>query len=74
MVLHEPLLNNYEKMEPAAEKIIKYFAARLIKLRIENDSFESDPSTRGRIAEIKDFQKMLEPKKAIKTSKHVHSM
>lgn len=67
-------LNDFEKMESGAEKIIKYFDARLAKLRVENDDPEADVATRGRIAEIKTFQSLLVPKKVIKTSKHVPTM
>ncbi len=67
-------LNDFEKMEPAAVKIIEYFSKRLTKLRIDNDKFDSDISTRGRIAEIKAFQKFLATKKVTKVTKHVRSM
>lgn len=74
MALREPLLNEFEQLDPTTQKIVKYLSDRLTKLRLDNDSYDSDQSTRGRIAEIKDFFKALEPKKIIKTSKHVRSM
>ncbi len=74
MAKREPLLNSFEQLDPTAQKILKYFSDRLTKLRLDNDSYDSDRTTRGRIAEIKDFFKTLEPEKVIKTSKHVRSM
>ena len=74
MAKREPLLNDFEQLDPAVAKIIKYFKERLTKLRIENDTFDAPAGTRGRIAEIKDFQKLLEPEKAISTTKHVRTM
>ena len=74
MAKREPLLNDFEQLDPSAEKIINYLKGRLVKLRLDNDSYDSDRTTRGRIAEIKDFLKTLEPEKVIKTSKHVRSM
>ena len=59
MAIRDPLLNDFELMEVTAVKITTYFKERLEKLRIENDSYDSHESTRGRIAEIKDFQKAL---------------
>ena len=57
-----PLLTDAELMIPAVAKILAHFAARLTKLREENDNYDSDQSTRGRIAEIKDFKKAIKPK------------
>lgn len=68
------LLNDFEKTEVAASKIIKYFDDRLAKLRIDNDNFDADPSIRGRIAEIKLFKKTLEDKVTTQAAKHTRTM
>ncbi len=70
----DPLLNDFERMEVTAVKIIKYFDDRLTKLRLENDSYDSHVSTRGRIAEIKDFQKAILPKDTKETRSKINSM
>jgi len=62
MSKREPLLAPQELMIPAVAKILAYFDEKLTKLRIANDSINADVSTRGRIAEIKDFQKAVSPK------------
>lgn len=58
----EPLLAPAELMIPAVAKLLQYFDERLSKLRIANDNIDADVSTRGRIAEIKDFKKAICPK------------
>lgn len=58
-----PLLNDPELMGPGIAKILEYFDNRLTKLREDNDSFTADIHIRGRIAEIKAFQKAIHPKK-----------
>ena len=68
------LLNDFEKEEVTTTKIIKYFNERLTKLRIDNDSLDSDPLTRGRIAEIKTFIQALERKNTAKAPKHTRTM
>ena len=57
-----PLLSDPELMSPGIAKILEYFDNRLTKLRIDNDSFNADIHIRGRIAEIKAFQKAIHPK------------
>ena len=69
-----PLVNDFEKMEVTAVKIIKYFDNRLAKLRLDNDSYDSHESTRGRIAEIKDFQKAILPNEPTETRSNTNSM
>ena len=68
MANKEPLLNEQDLMSPAVAKIIKYFDDRLTKLREANDSFDAHPSTKGRIAEIKDFKTAVTPKQHKETS------
>ena len=68
MANKEPLLNEMDLMNPAVAKIIKYFDDRLTKLRLDNDSYNAHESTRGRIAELKDFKKAVSPKQHKETS------
>ena len=72
MPTKEPLLTEADLMNPAVAKIIKYFEDRLTKLREDNDSFNAHPSTKGRIAEIKTFNKAVKPKQP-KESNNVQS-
>jgi len=59
----EPLLNDFELQHEGVQKILHYFEARLIELRIQNDNPKADRLTRGKIAEIKSFNKIISPKK-----------
>ncbi len=63
-----PLLTDMDLMNPAVAKIIKYFDDRLTKLREDNDSFTADVHIRGRIAEIKAFNKAVKPKQNKETN------
>lgn len=74
MAIRDPLLNDFELMEVTAVKITTYFKERLEKLRIENDSYDSHESTRGRIAEIKDFQKAINSTKDNATAIKINPM
>ena len=71
-LMTDPLLTEIDLMNPAIIKILKYFDDRLTKLRIDNDSFNAHESTRGRIAEIKDFNKVIKPKQP-KESNNIRS-
>tara|TARA_R110000803_G_scaffold5230_6_gene17352 strand:+ start:5964 stop:6188 length:225 start_codon:yes stop_codon:yes gene_type:complete len=68
MANKEPLLTEIDLMNPAVAKIIKYFDDRLTKLRIDNDKFDADIHIRGRIAEIKAFNRAVKPKQPKETS------
>lgn len=57
-----PLLSDPELMSPGIAKILEYFDHRLTKLREDNDSFTAEIHIRGRIAEIKAFQKIIRPR------------
>ena len=61
-MIEGPILNEQELMQPCVMKIVKYFEERLAKLRIDNDPLDAPLSIRGRIAEIKSFQKNLKQK------------
>jgi len=56
-----PLITEFELNQSGVRKLIEYFDNRLIKLREQNDNYKAHRSTRGRIAEIKDFQKIINP-------------
>ena len=61
-MLKEPLMTNYEMEQPGVQKIVKYFEERLQTLREKNDNPKADRLTRGRIAEIKTFNILMNPK------------
>ena len=58
----EPLLNDYELSQPGVQKILDWFHSRLNLHRVKNDDLDASPLLRGRIAEIKDFHKAINPK------------
>jgi hypothetical protein len=62
--MKDPLMTEYELQQPGMVKLIKYLDDRLQMLRIKNDNYKADRSTRGRIAEIKDLKKALYPTKS----------
>lgn len=72
MANREPLLTEADLMNPAVIKILEYFTKRLTKLRIANDKFDAEIHIRGRIAEIKEFNKIIKPKQP-KESNHIKS-
>lgn len=55
----KPLMTEFEMQQSGVQKIMDYFDLRLQTLRLANDNYKADRSTRGRIAEIKDLQKKL---------------
>lgn len=61
-------MSEFELAQSGVRKILEYFDDRLIKLREQNDNYKAHRSTRGRIAEIKDFNKLLSPNDKMKTS------
>ena len=65
--MKEPLMTEYELQEPGVRKILDYFETRLQELRIQNDNYKADRSTRGRIAEIKDLKIKLYPKSNVES-------
>ena len=52
-------LNEVELHQTGVANILTYFDERLVELRILNDNYKADRSTRGRIAEIKTIQKSV---------------
>lgn len=72
--MRDSLLSDFERVQTGTNKILEYFECRLKVLRIENDGFNADVSIRGRIAEIKDFIKVLSPGKKIDRNKRNCSM
>lgn len=60
--MKDPLVNEYEINQSGVMKIMDYFEKRLQTLRLANDNYKADRSTRGRIAEIKDLQREIMPK------------
>ena len=60
-MLNEISLTEFEMQELGTRKILEYFEERLIELRIKNDNPKADRLTRGRIAEIKTFTKLMLP-------------
>lgn len=73
-MLKDPLLTDYELIGPSVQKIVKYFEDRLIELRLANDDPRADRLTRGRIAEIKTFNKALATMTPVKSSSHIDTM
>ena len=67
-LMSSPLLTDADLMDPAVIKILKYFENRLTKLREDNDSFTAHESTKGRIAEIKAFNRAIKPKQPKETN------
>lgn len=65
--MRDAMLTDYELQEPGVHKIIEYFEKKLQELRVTNDGLNLDHTEtmkiRGRIAEIKDFQSMMKPKR-----------
>lgn len=61
--MKDPLLSEYELTQPGVQKIIDWFNTRLDKHRVDNDHLNASPLLRGRIAEIKDFNSAIDPKK-----------
>ncbi len=58
--MKDPLMTEFEVQQSGVQKILEYFDNRLQTLRLANDNYKADRSTRGRIAEIKDLQKRLD--------------
>ena len=52
-------ISDYELHQPGVIKLMEFMEDRLVKHRLANDSYDADPSLRGRIAEIKYIFKML---------------
>jgi len=53
-------LTEFEIQQSGVQKILAYIEGRLHNLRVMNDSMENDSTfTRGRIIEIKSFQRLL---------------
>jgi hypothetical protein len=57
----DAFLTDYERIQPNIAKLVDFLEARLVKHRIANDSYEADPSLRGRIAELKVLIQNLKP-------------
>lgn len=54
------LITEFEMQQSGVQKIMDHLDQRLQILRLANDNYRADRSTRGRIAEIKDLQKKLD--------------
>lgn len=66
-------LDSVEQASAAHQKTLEYFDSRLAQLRdqLEKDqSEETTAKTRGRIAEIKEFKRQLEPLPEIRPVSH----
>lgn len=62
--MNEPIFNAQEREQPLFKKFMRLMDERLERLRKENDADSPEEATakrRGRIAEIKHWQKYAEP-------------
>lgn len=61
--MRDPLLTEFELSQSGVQKILQWFDARLENHRVSNDDLNASLLLRGRIAEIKDLGKAINPKK-----------